>query len=79
MKITRIHIYRERNFHADPADKFIMEKVGIGMMAEMDKGETQDQVYADLSAQVETVLETEIKARQELFEERQKALLQDGF
>lgn len=49
------------------------------MMAEMDKGETQDQVYADLSAQVETVLETEIKARQELFEERQKALLQDGF
>ena len=28
-----------------------MEKVGIGMMAELDKGETQDQAYAALSAQ----------------------------
>ena len=31
MKTTKVYVYRQQNFHADPNDKFIMGSVGIGI------------------------------------------------
>ena len=64
MKITKVYIYKQRGYHAAPSDKFIMAQAGIGMEADLEKGDLLTDTTEALKKMVEQALDKQIDEHQ---------------
>lgn len=65
-----VYIYKEENFHIDPADVFIYGKVGVGVTRDLKPDEDFKEAHRELTKTVEGMLAEEVDKANKAFDEK---------